>query len=466
MDEQALQETSSASKGAHTFERRLTVLSTLALIMSSTSPTAGVFISMSGVIQQAGTGAFLAFVGGGIICVAIAYVYAELSSAFPFAGGEYPMIGRVFGPTAGFAILGLNLVLWLLSPAVGALGAASYLKGILPAIPLVPTALVIIGATTTIAALNIRTNTLVTGIFLGLELVVLIILIWLGMRQVERTPLDLLSHPLIHTAKGTTAATVGSIALGTTIALYAYNGFQLAAYFGEEIRNAPQRISTVILYALGLTVMLEAVPTIAVLLGAPDINVLISSQNPLIDFVARRGGHFLSVVVSAGVVLAIINSLIVIMLQAGRFLFATGREGIWPSGISRLLVRLSKRFGSPWIATIFAGVVAAASCLFFPLHLLLILIGSGLVVIVPIMCAAAIVGRLNGTTRHGVYRMPLFPVAPAAASLVLGYMAYANWLDTTTGRPSLIAIAVIIALFALYYLLVLRRRGWVPHIPQ
>ena len=50
------------------------------------------------VVAQAGTGAVLCFALTALLGVATAFVYAELSSAFPLTGGEYTMIGRTMGP--------------------------------------------------------------------------------------------------------------------------------------------------------------------------------------------------------------------------------------------------------------------------------------------------------------------------------------------------------------------------------
>jgi hypothetical protein len=63
--------------------------------------------------------------------------------------------------------------------------------------------------------------------------------------------------------------------------------------------------------------------------------------------------------------------------------------------------------------------------------------------------------------------MPFFPIAPAAALLMMVYVIYTNWPDPVIGRPSLITTAGIIILSAGYYALVLRRRGaWVLQGPQ
>jgi len=103
-------------------------------------------------------------------------------------------------------------------------------------------------------------------------------------------------------------------------------------------------------------------------------------------------------------------------------------------------------------------VLAALACL-LPDNLLLLLTGTGLILVYSALCVAALIGRWRGATAHGDYRMPLFPFAPIAALAVMVYVACASWFDPVTGRPSLLATLGIMIVSAAYYALVLRRRG-------
>jgi L-asparagine transporter-like permease len=78
-----------------------------------------------------------------------------------------------------------------------------------------------------------------------------------------------------------------------------------------------------------------------------------------------------------------------------------------------------------------------------------------------------IAGRRNGTIAHAAYKMPWFPLPPIAALLVLIYVFWLNFTDPVIGRPSLgVTVGVMVAA-ALYYFLVLRRRGgWVLRGPD
>ena len=61
----------------------------LFITLSGITPAASVFIMGQQVVQQAGSGAVLCFAAAALLGITTAFVYAELSSAFPLTGGEY-----------------------------------------------------------------------------------------------------------------------------------------------------------------------------------------------------------------------------------------------------------------------------------------------------------------------------------------------------------------------------------------
>ncbi len=138
------------------FHRSLKLVGALLLTLSAITPAASVAVIIPGIILQAGTGALASLGFGALVALAIAYVYAELGSAHPIAGGDYALIGKTLGPFAGFTYLGVRAVSVAFAPGVLCLGAAGYLKVIWPAAPAVPVAIGIIWFATGLGVLNIR----------------------------------------------------------------------------------------------------------------------------------------------------------------------------------------------------------------------------------------------------------------------------------------------------------------------
>ena len=438
--------------------RSLGVAGVLFLTLSATTPASSVFVIIPGMLQAAGTGAIWAMILASLICVATAFIYAELSSAWPVAGGEYVAVAQTLGPMAGFVMLGVNVFNNVLFPPVAALGIASVMATVVPGLPAVPVAVAVMIGSTLVAILNIRVNAVITGLFLLVELAAVAVVMVLGFADHARPALQFLTHPMVATGQGFAPASAASVGVATTIAIFALNGYGMAVYFGEEMHEAPKRIARTILAALALALLFEGVPLLALLLARIDLATLLTVDDPFGLLVRQRGSAGLSALVSVGIVLAIVNAIIACILACARFFYSTGRDRAWIPRIDDWLVAIHPRFDSPWIGTLIVGGMGTLAC-FLPMSMLLVLNGTGLVAIYGGIALAAMAGRRGGASAHAPYRMPLYPLAPAVTLLALAYVVWTSWLDVGEGRPGLIATAAQIAGSVLWYKLVLCRRG-------
>ncbi|TCO50672.1 APC family permease [Actinocrispum wychmicini] len=439
-------------------KRGLRVLGALLITLSAVSPASSVFIIAPGVMKQAGTGAIWSFLAAAVVGVFMAFVYAELASAFPLTGGEYAIVGRTLGRLPGFMIMGLILFTQVIIIAVIALGVGIYLSAVFPGLngPVVAAVTVLVAAV--FGVLDVRLNAWVTGLFLAVEIVALVIVSSLGLLHVER---PLLAEPVAGSPPST--ATLAMIAAATAIAIFAYNGYGSAVVLGEETSDAPRKIARTILWALVITVIAELIPVIAVVLGAPSLDGLFGAENLMEYFITSRSSSGLNTVISFAIALAIINAVLAILLLTARLFFSTGRDSVWPKAANRALSSIHPRFNTPWIATLIVGVLSAAVC-FVDLDTLLVLTGSSLIIVYAALCFGAIVGRRNGSTAHGAYKMPLYPLPPVLAIIGMGYVTYQTATDPTVGRPSLFVTLGVLVAAAIYY--VFRRRHWTLRGPE
>lgn len=444
---------------ADSLKRSMKMFGALLITLSCITPAASVFIIAPGVVKQAGTGALPSFLIAAIVCIFTAMIYAELSSAFPTAGGEYSIVGRVLGPFAGFIVLGLNLFTITLIVAVIALGIGNYVGAVLPGISQVTAGVATVIVTTLFGILNIRVNAIITGAFLAVELLVLALVAWLGFLNAERPIADFLFHPVFMNSDGVLElASPHIIGLATAVAIFAYNGYGQAVYLSEEMHDAPYCIGRTIIWALLITVVTEVVPVTAMLQGAPDLKNLFASDNMLTDFIASRGGQTAALIAGLGIALAILNANIATILMLARQFFSTGRDHVWPHAINYALTRVHKRYHSPWVATLLCGALAVGAC-FIDLDFLLVMTSTSIIVVYAALCIAVIVGRRKGITKHSGHPMAFYPLPPMLGLAALGYVTYANYLDEAVGRPSLWVTCAMAALSAAYYFLVLRRKG-------
>ena len=431
----------------------------LLITLSCLSPSIGVFIVGSDVMHQAGTAVFACFCAAALLGVAMAAVYGELASAFPQAGGEYAILGHALGPPWGVAALGLNLLGFSVAQSLSGLGVASYLQPLAPGLPAVPTAAALVVVVTATAVLNIRVGAAVTGVFLAVEIGALGLLAALGFAHPHRSLAAAVLHPALLGGAGAMAPVALAVAGAATAgAIYAFNGYGAVVFLGEELHEAPRTIARVVFLALGVAIVTELLPLLAVLVGAPDLPALLAAKSPIPAFLAAVAGPALARVMSLAVALAIFNAMIAVALMAGRQLYATGRDGLWPASASRALGRIHPRFGSPLNATLVMGAAALAGCFVAPSVLVLIL-GNGNVAMYAGLCLAALAGRRSGATRGGAYRMPLFPAPPLAALLALVAVVWFD-LHDAAGAQGLAATVLTVLAAVAYHRLVLSRTGW------
>jgi len=456
-----------SNKAVAAFNPALKTLGAMMLVVSAASPASSVFVIMPMAITQAGSGAIASFALAAVLALLIAFIYAELSSAFPTTGGEYTMTGRTLNRFWGFIMLVLIVLSLILVISVMALGMSTYLAVLGLQLDEQWTAVLVVVAATCVAVLHVKLNAFVTGMFLSIEILALLLLSVLGFLHVERPLLQMVAEPVMisTTHNSLTPASLGLI-LGTmSVALFSYSGYGSATYFGEETHDAKRSIGRVIMLALAICVVTQFIPLIAVLAGSPDLIQLFSSPQKIAYFLEARAGHTATLIISLAVASAIFNAVIALVLQAGRLLYSTGRDRTWFAPLNTMLETIHPKTNSPWVATVIAAVICAATC-FVSLNRLLLLSGTALIFVYMLLCVAVIAGRYNGSTNNGHYRMPWFPIPAVLCLLGIGYVFYQNALDQDFGQPSLIITGQIMGAASLYYLFFLaRRKDWHFHVP-
>jgi len=305
--------------------------------------------------------------------------------------------------------------------------------------------------------LNIKVNAVVTGAFLAVELLALLLLASLGFAHPHRGPIAAILTPAVASSVGLVRPSLAALGAATAGAIYAFNGYGAVVFLGEEMHEAPRRIARVVFLSLALAVITELVPLAGVLVGVPSLRELTSAAAPVPTAIVLLGGPVLARAMSVAIALAIFNAMIAVALMSGRQLYSTGRDGLWPKPISQALARIHPRLGSPWIATLAMGATSLAACLLDP-HVLVLILGNGNVAIYAGLCLAALIGRRSGATSHTQFRMPFFPLPPLFGLTFLAGVVAFDLIDPP-GRRGLAATTAAIVLALLYYAVVLRRRA-------
>ncbi|NBF03092.1 amino acid permease [Pseudomonas sp. Fl5BN2] len=426
----------------------LSVFDVVAITVSGVTPASSVFVIAPFAIHQAGSGVFLAFVIAGLLALMFAFCYAELGRAHNSAGGEYVYAKRVFGGMAGYATFLTVLVMLLFIPPVLATGAATYLNNALGSnFDSQTVALVIVVCSYLLGILNIKLNAWITGTCLLLEVAALLVIVWLGFGNAAQ-PLSILVHPQI-VEHGVLQMAPWALVIGAVgIGLFSYNGYGPAVLLAEDMKCKGRGVHKAVLWSLVLVVIIELVPITALLIGAPSLDAMLASPDPIGYLLTSHGNETLARVVSGGIFLSVFNAIVAIVIQIGRVVFSSGRDALWTPTINRLFTRIHPRWDSPWLATLFLAVPSAI--LSFSSNLADLTSFSVLLIMLVylIVALSALMSRVLLRDREHPYRMPLWPLPALLAVIGAGYLLINLFLEA-----SLRDIMVIIGLLALSVIL-------------
>jgi len=445
--------------------RELSSFAVLMLTLSSFSPVQSVYSTGSDVLQHTGTGAAPLFLLALVPALVWALVYAEIASAFPYAGGDYVAVGTILGPWAGFATLAVWMVTAGPLMAVAAKFDATYLAQVFPGLPLVPTTYVVVVAAILLALPKVRTSAFITGIFLAIELLGVLALIGTGLWHPARDLAAVLREPLVIDGTGNPVqVSLGALALGAIGAAYATMGGNQAITFGEELHEPHRRMGRVVLAAAAIGGLATTLPVVCVVLGSHDLSTMLQSPAPFSAYFTAKVGPLASRLMSGCVALAIFNCMIASNMFYARIAFSMGRDQSLPRRASAWLGTIDANSSVPRNATVTIGVPTAVCCAFSS-HALVIF-GTGLTTFtLALISSAVLVGRQRGFTgQHNHWRSPLFPLAPLMGIGLTITFLVAALQDKDVGRQSVLLLASCIGLALSWYRFALKPRGWRPQL--
>jgi amino acid transporter len=423
----------------------LGVTAAILLTISCITPASSLFIIVPELLASQGSGVVLALVVGLLVSVAVGACYAELGTRTPSSGGEYAMVTHTLGRTLGWLTFTLTAALLVVIPPVIALGTADYLASVADLDRATTGAVVMLLATCT-AILDVRANALVTSCFLALEILAAAVVAYLGFTHSERS-VSTLVQPEALTDGALTPWTAGILMSGLAVSMFVVNGFGTASYLAEEMLTPRRDVARAVFGSLFVAALVIIVPTAAVVVGAGSLESLGEASFP--DYVEGWAGPGVSAAVSAGIALAILNAVIVMVLQNGRVMYASGRDRAWPAPVNTVLTKLHPRFGTPVGATLAVALPGALLAYSFDIESLL---GVTAVIVAAVYLLLAVAALAARRAPHGGWKMPLWPLAPV---VVIAALSYALW---QSAAVDLWITAGIVAAALAYELLYLRPR--------
>jgi APA family basic amino acid/polyamine antiporter len=400
---------------------------------------AGIFRTPSVVAAHAGSEstALLAWVVGAGISLVGALCYAELTTTYPSAGGDYHFLRRAFGARVSFLFAWARLsIIQTGSIAVLAFIIGDYAAATVPIGPVGPTlyaATTVIGVTA-VNALGARQGKLAQNILTAAEVVGLCVVIAAGFLAPAA-------------ASGGAVTTDPSAAAGfglvMVFVLLTYGGWNEAAYISAEVRGSRRSMAGVLVLSIVVIGALYVLVNAAYLRGL-GLAGMAQSKAVAADLVERALGSTGGRLVSVLIVVAALTSVNAAVFTGARAAYALGRD----HRSFALLGRWHGRAHTPVHALVVQGAVA-----------LILVVAAGLTrrgfetlveYTAPVFWlffllsgVSLFVLRRRDPASARPFRVPLYPLTPLVFCGTCGYLLYASLVYTGTGALWGVAVLVV-----------------------
>ena len=434
-------------------DRSLHPLRSLIMGVASCGPIGSVFAYVPALLAICGLFSWWAMVIAAVFCIFQGLAYAEVGSAYPVAGGEYSMVGRVLGRALGIVTFGLMSAMYIFVPTAAALAAGSILGIIWPwaGEHTHIVAVLVIAYAASVSFLKVKLGTWVAAFFVAVQIVALFVITILGLVHMHSPSERIFSTQALGADGNMTTVALSAAVLGITVAFFIYQGFGNVIIFSEETKKAKAKIGGAAMGATITAILVILIPTTAILLGAPSVKMLLTSAAPLADTISAWGGNFFGKVISFIVFLAILDLATASMMAFARVYWSGGRDNVWPTPISRALAYVNPRLKTPWVAVIVFALICAVFAATSNVASIVTFTGVITLSYAGLMALSAIVIRLKKNPPDR-YKMPLWPIPPAL--LVVACLVMGTQQET---RDLWITLAIAAA-FLVYYLVYLRPR--------
>jgi len=331
----------------------------IAISVSVIAPGMALLLNVSGVSAVAGGSTPLAFLLGGVACLALAFVVIGFTRRMATAGYAYTYASRSLGKEAGYMagwlyFFGFICFVPMTMSGVGFLAAD--LLGVSPKLWIL---FFVIGMALymVLSVIRIKVTTRVQ-LIIGIITVAVIVLIDIVTTAKGGSHGQALSaFSFSHTNSGGFNGVFYGIIFGVT----SYIGFETSADFGEETAHPRRYIPIAVIAATVFAIILYLWTTYSITIGYGVTNGAKMGVDPvaLKTTASTFVGSWLGTLAEIGGMCAAFIVCVACATAASRTLFAMGREGVLPAA----LARTHPRYKTPVVATFTVTVLAIVMAL-------------------------------------------------------------------------------------------------------
>ena len=407
----------------------------------------GIFVNPYVVAQRVQTPFLIlaAWICGGAIALAGAFVFAELGTVLPRVGGQYAFFREAFHPLVAF-LHGWSLLFIIQSAATAtvAVTLAQYFAPLvqLPESSVPALAVALMLSLSCFHALGIKPGAVLLNAITAAKTVAIGALVAGALMLHHRSGIHLrgLVPPEL---RGPRLLSVFFAALVPV--MFAYGGWQTLNYVAEEVKSPVKTLPRATLLGVFCVIAVYVTANLAYVhvLSAPG---LAKTKTPAADVALTLMGGRAATAMAVLIVISAFGFLNLALMTPPRVYYAMAADGLF----FRAVARLSKRFRAPTLAILIQGFLASLFALTHTFERLLGYVVFADWIFFALAGIALIVLRRKLPHADRPRPVPLFPWTPIAFSLAgLGIVLNTFVADT---RNALIGTAIILAGVPIYFL--------------
>ena len=297
------------------------------------------------------SGMLLVWAAAGVLTLIGTLVTAELASSFPGTGGVYVFLRESYSPAVGF--LWCWAMFWSMHTGIIAAIATVCARYVGFFVPLGDTGVrvVAIGAILVLSAVNyvgVRYGTAVQTTFTIIKVAAVVLIVVAGFAA-ART-----SSPAPAASPSSIVPSLRSFVTATVAGLFAFGGWHMVTYAGDETIDARRTIPRALLIGtLAVTASYIAINAAYLVVLSPA--AVASSNRVAADFADRVMGSGGAAAMSALVVLSTLGAMTGIILTGPRVYLAAAHDGL----LFRWIGAIHPRYGTPHLAIALQAVWAS-----------------------------------------------------------------------------------------------------------
>lgn len=379
-------------------QRTLGLISLTALGVGATLGS-GVYV-LWGVVAKNTTGpaVVLSFAIAAVASVLSGLCYAEMASRVPRAGSAYVYAYVTVGELLAWSTAWQLLLEYILGASAVAVSLSGYIDSLsggrihafvaglpggtwgVPGLASTPDVLaaVLTMVFTLVVALGVRESTRLNNALTAVNIAVIIFVLIAGCFFVKA------AYFVPFAPNG-----FSSVVSGAATLFFCFVGFDVIATTAEEALNPSRTVPAAIVVSLAVCTLayVGVAGVVTLMVSAP----LLDTNAPLASAFRTVGAGWASSIIEVGAIAGLTTSLMTCVFPMPRIIYAIAADGLLPAWLGAV----HPRTGTPVVATMLAGSLAAALALIFDINALAEMMSIGTLLAYTIVCASVLVLRFR-----------------------------------------------------------------------